>query len=173
MSAAAAALDKLLIRLTDADREQMRRHAPVHLVDQYDAAAAEVDQLIAGIGRDLDANPGWVEYGNVPQWLRLALVDTWHGFTTGRIDTCQHSPVIDRPEPVVAAVWRPNLIVCAHCAYLTRAVGAADRQCDKCSRVCAGLPHDGIHPCSITFGPLLYFYGLCRRCMAEHTEATS
>jgi hypothetical protein len=167
VTAAAVALDKFLIQLTEADRARMRRSAPVDLVDQFDAATAETDQLMAGIGRAHDATLGGYDYAEVPTWLRLALVDTWHGFTTGTIDTCTHQPVVSRPEPVVAAVWRPNLIACAACIHLTRAVGVVDRTCDECGRVCAGLPGDGIHPCSISFGPLLYFYGLCRGCFTE------
>lgn len=173
MTVAAIALDKMMLRLTEADRAAMRRHTPVHLVDQFDAATDEVDRVIAGIGHDQHASLGECTYADVPDWLRLALVQTWQGFITGSIDTCQHSPVIGRPEPVVAAVWRPGLIVCAHCAYLTRAVGAADSTCDKCDRICAGMPDDGIHACSLGFGPLIFFYGLCRGCFAGHTEATS
>lgn len=173
MSAPAIVLDAFLTSLTPADRAAMRKATPAHLVDQFDAATDEVDQVIAGIGHDLDASLGECTYANVPDWLRLALADTWHGFTTGSIDTCMHQPVVTRPQPVVAAVWHRNLIVCTACTHLTQAVGVADRICDCCGRVCAGLPGDGIHACSLGFGPLLFFYGLCRRCMADHAEATS
>jgi hypothetical protein len=173
MTVAAIALDKMMRRLTEADRAAMRKAAPAHLVDQFDAATDDVDQVIAGIGHDRGASLGECTYADVPDWLRLALADTWQGFLAGSIDTCMHQPVVTRPQPIVAAVWHRNLIVCAACAYLTRAVGAADKKCDCCGRVCAGLPGDGIHACSLGFGPLLFFYGLCVGCMADHNEATS
>jgi hypothetical protein len=168
------ALDKMLRNLTDADRAEMRARAPVHLLDQLDAAAAQSERLFKGMGAAMKATVGGVDYANVPDWLRLSLVDTWARFIGGTIDTCQHAPRIDHPQPVVAAVWRPGLIVCAHCIHLTKATGTADLTCDRCARVCAGLDHgEGIHSCSITFGPLLYFFGLCPGCMTEHSEATS
>ena len=172
MSAAVIALDKLMRRLTDNERAEMRATAPVHLVDQFDAAARDVDRLLKDLGRDLGATIGGLDYTAVPDWLRLSLVDTWFAFVGGTADTCMHAPVISHPQPVVAAVWRPGLIACAACAHLTKVTGEADRSCDRCARVCAGLDAgEGIHGCSISFGPLLYMFGLCPGCMADHKEA--
>jgi len=171
MSAPVLALDKMMRSLTEKDRAALRALAPVHMVDQFDAAASHVERLFKGMGANMKATIGGIDFPNVPDWLRLTLVDTWAGFIEGTIDTCQHAPRIDRPEPVVSAVWRPGLIVCAHCIHLTKATGASDLTCDRCGRVCAGLDHgEGIHPCSLTFGPLVYFFGLCPDCMTEHNE---
>lgn len=173
MTASAVALDKLMSRLTDADRAEMRSRAPVHLLDQSDAATSQAERLFKDMGSAMKATIGGADYGDVPDWLRLSLVDTWAGFIEGTLDTCQHAPRIDRPQPVVAAVWRPGLIVCTACIYLTKATGAADLTCDRCARVRAGLERgEGIHPCSISFGPLLYFYGLCPDCLRDHKAAS-
>ena len=168
MSPAVIALDKLMRRLTDDERAEMRRTAPLHLVDQFDAAATQAERLLKDMGRDLGATLGGLDYAAVPDWLRLSLVDTWLAFIAGTADTCMHAPVVSRPEPVVAAVWRPALIVCTACTHLTKVTGEADRTCDRCARVCTGLAGDRIHPCSLTFGPLLYMFGLCPGCMADH-----
>lgn len=169
----ALTFDAAMLTRTEADRQALRKRVPVHVVDQFDAAASHTDRIFADTAQRMNAKRGECEYGKAPDWLRLSLARTWSAFTAGTIDTCQHAPSIHRPEPVVAAVWRPNLLVCIACIHLTKAPGATDRVCDRCRRVCAGLPGDGIHPCSLTFGPLIYFYGLCRGCMALHSEATS
>jgi hypothetical protein len=168
----ALTFDTVMRTLTETDRQTLRKRVPVHVVDQFDAAASHADRIFEDTARQMNAKRGECEYAKAPAWLRLSLAETWSAFTAGTVDTCQHAPSINRPEPVVAAVWRPNLLACINCIHLTKATGAADLTCDRCRRVCAGLPDDGIHPCSLTFGPLIYFYGLCRGCMALHSEAT-
>ncbi|SCL20480.1 hypothetical protein [Micromonospora inyonensis] len=79
-------------------------------------------------------------------------------------------PAPTRPAPaapVVAAAWKPGLIVCHACTYLTALPRGSDRDrtCDACGRVCAGVEHgDGIHPGMVQLGPLVYQYGVCGDC---------
>ena len=167
MTASAVALDNLLRRLTDTDRAAIRSRAPVHIRDQFDAAASHTERLFADMGHAMQSTVGALDYTNIPDWLRLRLVDTLARFAAGTLDVCRHAPRIDRPQPVVSAVWRPGLIACLPCIHLIKATGTDDRTCDKCGHVCAGL----IHACSITYGPLIYFYGLCPRCMTEQERA--
>jgi hypothetical protein len=165
---AALTFDTAMRTRTEADRQALRNRVPVNVLDQCDAADAHANQIFKVAAQQMNADLGECEYAKAPDWLRLSLARTWSAFITGTCRTCQHAPSINRPEPVVAAVWRPNLVVCTHCIDLTKATGAADLTCDRCARVCAGLPGDGIHPCSLRFGPLIYLYGLCRGCMAQH-----
>lgn len=109
-------------------------------------------------------NPG--QWRDMPPWVRLQLLDTWLTWATGKATTCTHNPVVERPEPVTAALWRPGLVSCVPCSrHLLRLTGEADRTCDGCGRVVAGLElGDGIYPCGVMFGPLLLFWGACGDC---------
>ena len=173
MTAPAIALDELLNRLTDADWAAMRKAAPAHLLDQLDAAATEamnatLTEMVTFHGAK---EVTWARHRDVPEWIRLSVLDTACRFFAGRADTCMHQPVADHPEPVLAAAWRPGLVTCVHCEHLFRLAGEADRRCDRCGHVCAGLPGDGIHACRLMFGPLVYSYGLCAGCKADFIEA--
>jgi hypothetical protein len=175
MTAPAIALDEFLTKATDADWAAMRKAAPAHLLDQHDAAATEAlnatmtEMALFHGAKEIT----WARHRDVPEWIRLSVLDTVTRFFAGRADTCMHQPSADHPEPVLAAAWRPGLVTCTDCAHLFRLAGDADRRCDRCGRVCAGLPGDGIHACRVMFGPLVYAYGLCVGCMADFTEATS
>jgi hypothetical protein len=169
----ALALDEFLSRLTPTDREAMRNAAPVALLDQVEAAEAEVDQLVRIVGRFADSSFAELDYADVSEWVRLSVADTLLRFHRGTHDTCTHNPSPARPQPVLASAWRPGLVTCGRCTHLFKATGDADRTCDRCGRVCAGLPGDGIHSCTLTFGALGYFYGLCVDCMVDQTEATT
>jgi hypothetical protein len=150
--------------------EWAREHTSTHLLDQGDAAtedAAEILEVITALtgGKTAELNPG-----DLPGWLRLSVLHAWSGFINSTADTCTHSPSWDRPEPVFAAAWRPDLIVCTSCLRLLhqKRGSVADRTCDGCGHVCAGPDEgDGIFPGSIRLGPLVYQYGACGTCRAE------
>jgi hypothetical protein len=102
----------------------------------------------------------------LPGWLRLALLDALATFMDGAADTCCHAPVPSSPQPVMAAAWRPGLVVCMTCTHLLpqRRGSAADRTCDGCGRVCAGTPDDPIHPGLLALSILIFEYGVCNDC---------
>lgn len=115
-------------------------------------------------------NPGqWLD---CPGWVRLQLLDTWLSWGKGKVVTCQHNPQASRPMPVFTALWRPGLVSCGPCSqYLLRLTGEADRTCDSCGRVVAGLENgDGIYPCGVGFGPMLLFWGACGDCKPSEPE---
>lgn len=109
-------------------------------------------------------NPG--QWQDCPGWVRLQLLDTWIRWSTGKAPTCEHNPQIAHPVPVFSALWRPGVVSCGPCSqYLFRLTGEADRTCDGCGRVVAGLEAgDGIHPCGVRFGPMVLFWGACGDC---------
>ncbi|MFG3300994.1 hypothetical protein [Micromonospora chersina] len=147
----------------------MRAAAPVHVVDQSDAATSDALRVVTAAGA---AIPGGSDVqttaaDGVPGWLRLGLLDAFTTWVEGRASTCRHNPHPSRPQPVMAAAWRPGLIVCTACVYLTAlARGSdADRTCDGCGRLCAGPEHaDGIYPGMLQLGPIVYQYGVCGDC---------
>ncbi|GAA3785550.1 hypothetical protein [Micromonospora maritima] len=164
------ALEQLMLhpqydRLIDA----LRQVAPVHVVDQADAAAADALRLVTTIGTDAlgtDVTTPTTA-GGTPGWLRLGLLDALTAWVDGRASTCRHNPHPARPTPVVAAAWRPALVACPACAHLVALPRGSerDRTCDACGRVCAGPEHgDGIWPGMLQLGPLVYQYGTCTGC---------
>lgn len=150
----------------------LRAATPVNVVDQLDAATDDAHQFMTAVAHAAlgESDPRATDAAAVPGWIRLPLLDTLTTWMDGQARTCRHQPHPDRPQPVVAAAWRPGLVVCAGCAYLTALPrnSKRDRTCDRCGRVCAGLEHgDGIYPGLIQLGPLVYQYGTCAGCRPE------
>lgn len=169
----ALALDQYLSQLTPGDRAAMRKALPVALLDQTEAANADVDNLVHMVGRSMKSSVADLDYTQVPEWVRLSVTDTLVGFMTGTVATCMHNPNPNHPQPVFAAAWKPGLITCSACLHLFRLVGAADRTCDRCGCVRTGKPGDGVHACTLTFGQLVFSYGLCPDCLKDHKAAAS
>ncbi|MFY1703930.1 hypothetical protein ACN28G_19710 [Micromonospora sp. WMMA1923] len=148
--------------------EHLRAHAPAGLVDQADAAADDALQLMAAAARHAGADHiRAAAPADIPDWVRLPLLDTVTAWAAGQAATCRHQPTPGRPQPVLAAAWRPRLVVCAACTHLTALAPGSDpdRTCDRCGRICAGVEHgDGIHPGIVQLGPLVYQYGTCGDC---------
>ncbi|WFE45009.1 hypothetical protein [Verrucosispora sp. WMMD1129] len=155
--------------------EQLRAHTPVHALDQADAATVDALRITTTAGRDVlgsDAHPATVE--QTPGWLRLGLLDAFTAWLTGRASTCFHAPDPARPQPVIAAAWRPGVVTCSACVHLVALPrgSAADRTCDACGHRCAGPEHgDGIYPGMVQFGPLIYQYGVCGDCRPPVTTS--
>lgn len=103
-----------------------------------------------------------------PDWVRLAALETFAEWVTGRGRTCMHAPDPDRPQPVIAAAWRPGLVVCAECLHLLCGLSRTeDARCDACGRVTTGVENrDGIRPYGTFIGPLTYRVGVCEDCFA-------
>ncbi|MEV1331502.1 hypothetical protein AB0J20_18215 [Micromonospora costi] len=148
--------------------EHARAVMPVGLRDQHDAAATEAHTILSGAAVRLGDNLSYpTTAGDLPGWLRLGLLDTISQFAAGRATTCRHNPQADRPRPVLAAAWRPGVVVCPPCAPLLslKHDPAADAVCDSCGHQCTGIEHgDGIYPGMVQLGPLIYQYGTCGDC---------
>ncbi|MEU8312912.1 hypothetical protein [Micromonospora sp. NPDC049033] len=170
----ALALERLLLDPRFADYvQQVRAVLPAHLVDQVDAAADEAHEVLAAFPGRTARRPATA--AELPSWLRLGLVDTLLTFTTGRATTCLHNPTASRPQPVLAAAWRPGVVVCLACAPLLslKHDPAADSRCDGCGHQCAGVDeNDGIYPGRLQLGPLIYQYGCCTDCRPAITPDT-
>lgn len=166
---AALTLERLMLNPGyDQFVEHARRVLPVHLVDQADAATTEAHAILSAAAVNLceqDARPATA--GDLPGWLRLGLLDAMLTFSTGRATTCRHNPDATRPQPVLAAAWKPGTVVCTACPHLLslRHNADADATCDGCGHRCAGVEEgDGIYPGMVQFGPLIYQYGTCTGC---------
>ncbi|MDH6460888.1 hypothetical protein M2302_001054 [Micromonospora sp. A200] len=165
----ALALERLMLHPAyDRFVEYARTVMPVGLVDQADAAATEAHAILADAAvRLADGKGKGMSAGDLPGWLRLGLLDTLSAFAAGRATTCRHNPDATRPRPVLAAAWRPGMVVCPGCAHLLslKHDPVADAVCDSCGRQCAGVEHDdGIYPGMVQLGPLIYQYGTCGDC---------
>ena len=147
--------------------ERLRAGLPSHLVDQADAAAGHTDDIVAALTGLLGGRAGATAPAQLEGWLRLGVIDAWLDYATGRAATCRHNPTARRPQPVLAAAWRPGLITCVGCAHLFTLPRNtdADRTCDCCGRVVAGSEaEDPMWPSLIQCGPLVFQYGTCTDC---------
>jgi hypothetical protein len=157
-------LDDFLARITPEMLAAIRRAQPAGRMDQIDAAATEAvaiaEQAAAGNG-----TARMMQHGDVPEWIRLGLLDTLIQFAAGTGRTCIHMPHIDRPQPVWSSAWKPGLVVCAACTPLLKAVGVMDQTCDRCGHVCDGVEAgDSIYVLGAVLGPLTFTAGACGDC---------
>lgn len=161
-------LDELL-RHPDAERiiAHLTAATPRWLTDQQNAASDDAGRILQLEAALLDTTAEHRAVADVPDWLRLDLLTTITAWTAGRAHTCTHDPHPARPQTVYAAAWRPGLIACGQCIHLVclQPGSRADRRCDRCGRVTAGLDDgDGIHPIRLQYGPILYAAGACTDC---------
>jgi hypothetical protein len=164
---ATLALDDLLSNLTAEQVTAFRSAIPTAMLDQLDAAAADVWAHMHATG-PAERIPLALTPADHPGWLRLPLLDTFVNWIGGKAATCVHDPHPDRPQPVVAAAWRPGTIACTACEpflFALRRGSEADRRCDGCGKVTRGpAADDGIYPVALQAGPMLYRAGVCRDC---------
>lgn len=175
-SAAQAAiwLDELLCRPELAPLvEKMRARTPQWFIDQADAAARDTVRGADALAESYGTAPGRILPADLPDWLRLGMLQTVAEWITGSARTCLHNPDAWHPQPVAAAAWKPGLIVCAPCGFLL-SVGhgtVRDRTCDGCGHVCAGVDKgDPIYPSAVTYGPVTYMVGTCTPCRFSFAE---
>ncbi|MEU9516610.1 hypothetical protein [Micromonospora sp. NPDC048169] len=140
----------------------VRAATPAALLDQLDAAAndatrAAIEATALTGGAAVTAAPA----AAVPGWLRLGVLDALTRWADGTGSTCRHSPRPDRPEPVLAAAWRPGLVTCCHCTHLWRVGREANLTCDGCGRVCEP---ESINPAMTQMAGLIFMYGTCADC---------
>jgi len=114
---------------------------PAHLVDQLDAARDDTLRLLRFEAPLIGGQVTELDFAGMPEWVRLPMLTTYVAWALGRGKTCTHSPTPQRPEPVFAVAWRPELVTCARCVHLTvlHPGSRLDRTCDCCGRVVAGI----------------------------------
>ncbi|GAA0719496.1 hypothetical protein Drose_05815 [Dactylosporangium roseum] len=143
---------------------------PTAVADQHGAANRHTRNLATEIGAYLNGTRIGGTAEQVPGWLRLGVIEAWIAYCTGTADTCMHNPTVDRPQPVTAAPWRLNTIVCLACTYLLvpKKGSVADRTCDACGHECAGGgADDPIYPSVVQFGSLIYQFAVCTSCRED------
>lgn len=151
----------------------LRAITPVNVVDQADAAANDAHQLLTATAATLTgATTQASTPAQVPDWLRLGVVDALTTWTAGTGSTCPHVPTPDQAQPVLAAAWKPSLTTCTRCLHHWTLNRAAALRCDACGRQCTGHPDDPIHAGMIQLGPMLYQFGTCTGCRPEWTTPT-
>src|SRR5271165_2840053 len=164
-------LDEALSRLTAAQLAAIKRVTNTAWADQLHTAQKESVALMEA-AENMPGGSRRLPHTDIDAWLRLGLLDTLCKWLDGTARTCMHSPDPRRPEPVWSAAWKPGLVVCAHCVGLLKAVGDADRTCDVCGRVCAGVEHgDGIFTVTVWAAALAYSGGTCTACRPNCAQA--
>jgi hypothetical protein len=143
---------------------------PGHL-DQEEAAGRESRDMAAHVfgSRGGQVIPTTAQEVSDPVLVTaLDLLVRW-GVPGGGVRTCLHGPHPLHPEPVIAAAWKPDVIVCADCTLLLnlglRPESDADRTCDLCGHICSRVEDgDGIWATALVIGALTFFYGVCSDC---------
>lgn len=151
---------------------EMVRHfrniMPTGLRDQIDAAAIEThDGLHQMRDSAQEGKVAAVGADSVGDWLRLGVIDALVAHCTGTAVTCAHNPHPAFPQPLLAAAWKPGLVVCGDCVHLLSLPkrSAANFTCDACGHVCAGdAAGDPLFIGASQLGPLLYRFGTCAAC---------
>ncbi len=147
---------------------ELRATLPTSLLDQADAAARDIAHRLQPTAARFGMQARHPSPVDVPAWLRLGALHALTGWAAGHADTCRHNPNPHRPQPVAAAAWRPDLIVCGACTHLLAIPNGSptDRTCDACGQEC----DDGIYPCTIVLGLLAYAFGVCGDCRPAPTS---
>jgi hypothetical protein len=156
---------------------ELQTMLPTWFRDQADASARTTSHMVDVLRDHIGSHQfGGIAPAEVPDWLRLSVLDALVNWITGRAEMCRHAPDPLAPQPVLAAAWRPGLVACAACAHLFRLRRGSDAEatCDACGHRCAGLEAgDGIHPAFIQAGSLLFQYGVCGSCAPPDASTAS
>lgn len=141
-----------------------RSVTPAGWSDQADAAVTELDTRSRALARTPGARYDQLPYEEYPAWLTLGALSTLAAWGEGRAETCLHSPSAARPQPVNAAAWRPDLIVCPGCLPLLQLPRGSvqDSTCDGCGRVCG--PDAPLTTVVVVLGLCTYSVGVCPAC---------
>jgi hypothetical protein len=168
MTTPTIALDKIMTHPRYPEIVKLARaHAPVGVLDQADAATAETLTIAEQIGQHIGAERTTIlEPTQVADWLRLSALAAFVAWVKGEASTCRHSPDPRHPQPVLAAAWRPDLVVCRNCAHLLALPPGSnqDKTCDCCGHQCTGDGDDLIRPSAIQLGPLVLLHATCADC---------
>ncbi|MBZ4580993.1 hypothetical protein [Mycobacterium avium] len=145
----AIGLDEILAKLTTAAN---RAAIPGPLLDAF---ASAITRGAATFGTTPMVP---LSHNEIPDWLRLSLLDTYVAWETGRLDTCLHRPSPQRPDAAFAAAWTPGLVVCVACRGML--APRPENHCDGCGQ----LPNGNLHPVTVAFASLAYGAGVCSDC---------
>ncbi len=147
---------------------EVRRRIPTDQLDQLDAATRHVHRgMVATVVEGRAASIVALPPSEHSAWARLGALTALATWLAGQGSTCLHDPQPCRPEPILAAAWRPGLVVCSDCTHLLTLPrnSDADRRCDGCGHVCAGVEeNDPIYRANLALGPLQYLSGTCTGC---------
>lgn len=122
---------------------EARKRAPLAYKDQLDAAERESAEYVRAALTTGDViDQRMMTAQDNPVWVRRALFEALIVWTANMGAVCVHNPSARAPQPVYAAMWRPRLVVCAHCTPMLtmagRGLSAQDRTCPGCQRITGG-----------------------------------
>jgi hypothetical protein len=165
--------DLMASSLTPEQVDLIRARIPPGFADQAHAATIELTAQAEMIC-DRPGATARLPATDVPDWIRLGMLDTFVTFAAGQAKTCRHSPTLNTPQPLWSAAWKPNLVVCSQCVHLLRIprLSPVDKTCDCCGRVTTGPENsDGIIPLIVAIGSFGYRAGACGDCVPDFAQA--
>ena len=125
--------------------------------DQFEAARSE---LFSRLGNPEGST------AVLPDGIRLSHARTLVGWFTDTGETCPHRPNYLSPEPVFAAAWEPNLVVCLACKAM---LDPTPDHCNLCGDQFEGENDAGFLISII--GTMAYGVSVCRTCEKETVNA--
>jgi hypothetical protein len=141
------------------------------LFQSLGVGARDTNQLWDAAAEELGISFSPLPSHGLPEWLRIANMETLLTWGSGRGRTCQHDPVMTNFKPVVSAAWKRYMVVCPECTHLLKVPGGKasqdDNTCDGCGHVASGTGDDIIQPGVVTIGPMTYMFGCCPSCRKE------
>lgn len=130
--------------------------------DQVCAAARETEHLMRAGAEAAEWHAGGIGLDEVPEWVGNGMLAALARWTSHRARLCSHKPSALRPQPVLAAAWKPNFVVCLKCAHRTEPEpGSVEHyRCDGCGNV----GDEQVNGHVLSLGPFLYEVGVCETC---------
>lgn len=140
------------------------------MVDQEALAHrdATIEALLKAFADQRGGQRRLVEHSKIPDWIRLGAVSALAQWVAGESETCTHVPSPNgAPFAVIAAAWKPGLVVCAQCQHLIAGLSEEEEmRCDCCGRITT-MEEGGIHALSISTGSIMYRAGACASCIPD------
>lgn len=145
--------DDYLRSMTPEQVEELNRSIPADIKDRMRSAERKMREQVESL-------PGTcVVKREVPEWIRLSMMDTVMQWAKGNAVLCMHQPDMLHPQPLYMAAWKPGMIVCGHCAHMLVADADQDFLCDFC-----GGEADPIQRVVVQAGAMQFFAGVCVQC---------
>jgi hypothetical protein len=155
------------VRSTELDAA--RKRAPVDYMDQLNAAERESARYVRDALASGDLlNERVLSAADNPPWVRRPMFEAMITWVIGLGKVCVHNPSSRRPQPVYAAMWRPGVVVCAHCTPLLsmpgRGLSVQDRTCPGCKRITGGPDSDELHLHGVQSSVMTFAFTVCTAC---------
>jgi hypothetical protein len=156
---------------------EARKRAPVGYMDQLIAAEREGAKYVQeALQMGHLTGERMMNARDNPSWVRRPMFEALTIWVTNMGRVCLHNPSAKRPQSVYAAMWRPRLVVCAHCTPMLsmpgRGLSVQDRTCPGCKRITGGPDTGELHLHGVQSSVMTFAFTVCTACRYWDTPAT-